>query len=81
MASPRKFTLAASHGLAVELAEGQSVKIVNTHGSQVVDTWAFAIDESEEYLSMPVTRRLVYRLMGIDTCQRVEVEIRPTGGP
>ena len=63
MASPRQLTLAASHGLAVELAEGQSVKIVNTHGSQVVDTWAFAIDEPEEYLSMPVTRRLVYRLM------------------
>ncbi len=41
MASPRQLTLAASHGLAVELAEGQSIKIVNTHGSQVVDTWAF----------------------------------------
>jgi len=63
MASPRQLTLAASHGLAIELAKGQSVKIVNTHGSQVVDTWAFAIEQPEEYLSMPVTRRLVYRLM------------------
>ena len=39
--------------MSKDRVRGQSVKIVNIHGSQVVDTWAFAIDEPEEYLSMP----------------------------
>ncbi len=52
--------------MSKDRVRGQSVKIVNIHGSQVVDTWAFAIDKPEEYLSMPATRRLVYRLMPIN---------------
>lgn len=59
----RELTLAAAHGLALELAQGQSVRVVNTHGSQVVDTWAFAAADLEECLSMPVTRRMLFRLM------------------
>jgi len=63
MASLQELTVPAAHGLAVELAAGQSVRVVNTHGSQVVDTWAFAAGDLEEYLSMAVTRRMLFRLM------------------
>ncbi|CAG8977269.1 hypothetical protein HYALB_00009367 [Hymenoscyphus albidus] len=33
----------ARHGLAIPLSKGQTVKVINTHGTQVVDTWAFTI--------------------------------------
>ena len=43
----------ARHGAAVKLAAGQSITVVNTHGGQVVDFWAFRSDGSGEYMSMP----------------------------
>ena len=42
----------ARKGRAVRVAKGQSVKVVNTHGSQVVDTWAFNRDAPAEFMSM-----------------------------
>ncbi len=44
-------TLPARRGRAVRLAKGQAIQIVNTHGSQVVDTWAFNAEDLGEYLS------------------------------
>src|SRR3954451_15933301 len=46
----------ARQGHAVRLAPGDQVAIVNTHGTQVLDTWAFAVDEVAEYMSMEHTR-------------------------
>jgi len=43
----------ARRGRAVRLKAGQAIRIVNTHGQQVVDTWAFNADDLSEYLSMP----------------------------
>ena len=40
-------------GAAVPLSAGQSISIVNTHGGQVVDMWAFRADDPAEHLSMP----------------------------
>ena len=37
----RRYTIPARQGRAVRLAKGQSIRIVNTHGTQVCDTWAF----------------------------------------
>ena len=34
------FTIPARRGRAARLTKGQSIQIVNTHGAQVVDTWA-----------------------------------------
>ena len=34
-------TIPARRGKAAYVRQGQSIRIVNTHGSQVVDTWAF----------------------------------------
>lgn len=48
--------LAASHGTAIRLQSGQSVKITNTFGSQVVDTWVVSAQDPLEYSSMEHTR-------------------------
>ena len=39
-------TIPARRGAATLVRKGQSIKIVNTHGNQVVDTWAFALPSS-----------------------------------
>lgn len=46
----------ARRGRAVRLRQGQRLKVVNTHGSQVLDTWAFRDGDMTEYLSMEHTR-------------------------
>ena len=42
----------ARRGTATHLRKGQKVKIINTHGSQVVDFWAFNADHPGEFMSM-----------------------------
>ena len=49
-------TIPARGGKAVLLKAGQRIKIINTHGQQVVDTWAFNVNDTSEYLSMQHTR-------------------------
>jgi uncharacterized protein len=38
------------------LARGAAIRIVNTHGTQVVDTWAFAAADPAEFMSMEHSR-------------------------
>ena len=45
MANPLQ-TIPARHGLALTLTTGQTIKIINTHGTQVIDTWAFTLAPS-----------------------------------
>lgn len=49
-------TIPARSGTATRLARGQSIRIVNTHGQQVVDTWAFSAGDPAEFMSMEHTR-------------------------
>jgi uncharacterized protein YcgI (DUF1989 family) len=56
MQSGERQTIPARQGHAVRLTPGDQVAIVNTHGTQVLDTWAFAVDEPAEYMSMEHTR-------------------------
>ncbi|MEQ8652867.1 MAG: urea carboxylase-associated family protein [Kiloniellales bacterium] len=46
------------HGRAVALRAGQALTLRNTHGSQVVDTWALSAADPSEYLSVEQTRRM-----------------------
>jgi uncharacterized protein len=46
----------ARKGRAVRLRKGESIKIVNVHGHQVCDTWAFSQDDPTEFMSMEHTR-------------------------
>lgn len=48
--------LPARHSTAFRLTQGQSIRIVNTHGGQVVDTWAFADGDMSEFMSMEHSR-------------------------
>lgn len=40
-------TIPARHGTATFVPAGQIIKIINTSGSQVIDTWAFALPKPE----------------------------------
>lgn len=62
IAEPPLQTIAARTGRAVAIRAGEAVKLINTHGSQVVDTWAFRADDLTEYLSMEQTRRMLLKL-------------------
>jgi uncharacterized protein len=46
----------ARKGKAARLGQGQIVKIVNTEGQQVVDTWAFSAADLAEFMSMEHSR-------------------------
>lgn len=46
----------ARQGVAVRLREGQTIKVINTHGTQVVDTWAFDVEELGDAMSMAHSR-------------------------
>ncbi|CAA2136826.1 urea carboxylase-associated family protein [Hyphomicrobium sp. ghe19] len=54
--------LPARQGRAVALKAGQSIRIVNTHGHQVVDTWAFNAQDLSEFLSMEHMRAAIDRI-------------------
>jgi uncharacterized protein len=47
---------------ATLLAAGQSVQLVNTHGTQTVDAWCLAAPDTTEYVSVEHTRRMLGRL-------------------
>lgn len=49
-------TIPARHGVALSLQRGQEVIIVNTHGSQAIDTWSFKSGNLNEYMSMEHSR-------------------------
>lgn len=42
----------ARKGKAATLAQGERLRLVNTHGQQVVDTWAFNRHDLHEFMSM-----------------------------
>ncbi|GAA5234535.1 urea carboxylase-associated family protein [Verticiella sediminum] len=52
----------ARQGVAVELNSGDVVRVLNTHGSQVIDAWAFNAALPAEFMSMEHTRGVLYRL-------------------
>ena len=55
-------TIPARRGRAQRLAKGQSIKVTNTHGSQVVDTWCFSAEDPREFMSMEHMRPTLGRL-------------------
>ncbi len=55
-------TLPARTGTAMRLASGAVLKIVNTHGTQVVDCWAFDASDLCETMSMPHSRNNFWHL-------------------
>jgi uncharacterized protein len=56
-------TLPARSGVAFRLPQHRVLRIVNTHGTQVVDCWALVPDDPAEHMSMPHSRNVWYRLV------------------
>ena len=47
---------------AFSVSKGALIRIINSEGHQVVDTWAFVSSSSNEFLSMAHSRSSLYRL-------------------
>ena len=62
MATTQSLTIPARRGAAARVAAGQRVKVIKTHGSQVVDTWAFNAREVTEWMSMEASRAWFLKL-------------------
>jgi uncharacterized protein len=63
LTDPQISTLPARRGKAVRLGKGQALKVINTHGQQVVDTWAFHAEDLTEFMSMEHLRQVLNRIM------------------
>ena len=63
MAIQSLITIPARKGKAALLDKGQCVKVINTHGQQVVDTWAFARPDLAEFMSMEHSRTAIAKIM------------------
>ena len=50
-----RHTIPARRGSAAYVQRGQLVTVINTHGKQVVDTWAFVRHDLREFMSMEHT--------------------------
>ncbi len=55
----------ARRGRAAFVKRGQCVRVINTHGQQVVDTWAFNSDDLTEFMSMEHSRTALARVMPV----------------
>jgi len=55
-------TIPARRGKAARVRAGQHVRVVNTHGTQVVDTWAFSAADPTEWMSMEASRAWFMKL-------------------
>ena len=55
-------TIPARRGKAAFLHQGQWVRVINTHGTQVVDTWVFRRFDLLEFMSMEHTRATLTHL-------------------
>lgn len=63
MTAPSLIEIPARRGKAALVGRGQSVRVVNTHGQQVVDTWAFRRDDLTEFMSMEHSRTSLRGIM------------------
>ena len=56
-------TIPARRGKAAFVERGQQVRVINTHGQQVIDTWAFNRGDLSECMSMEHLRTSLGRTM------------------
>ena len=54
--TPQTITIPARSGKATQIQKGQLIRVINTYGEQVVDTWAFNAIDVAEFMSMEHSR-------------------------
>jgi uncharacterized protein YcgI (DUF1989 family) len=52
----------ARKAVAVKISKNKSIKVSNTHGTQIIDTFAFADTDASEYMSMEHTRGSISKI-------------------
>lgn len=57
-----RIAVPAGTAKALRVAQGRRVRVVNSEGGQVVDTWAFRASDPTEHLSMAHSRSATYRI-------------------
>ena len=79
MANPNSAlqTIPARSGKAARAKANQIVKVINTHGDQVVDFWAFNARDSREFMSMEHTRPIIRKLTPIPGDSMITNKRRP----
>jgi uncharacterized protein len=60
---PHLQRLPARQGIAAKAGRGQIIRIINSSGKQVVDTWAFSMHDVNEHLSMEHSRVALGKLV------------------
>ncbi len=65
MASPSRTVIPARGGKACFVRAGQSLKVIKTHGQQVVDTWAFNAADLSEFMSMEHSRTALTKILAV----------------
>lgn len=59
----RRYVVPARQGRAARLLAGQFVKVINTHGTQVGDAWAFDAENPYEFMSWEHGRGALNRIV------------------
>ena len=67
----------ARRGVADFMKKGQTLKVINTHGLQVIDFWAFNADDLSEPLSMEHTHVSIGRIIPKVGDSLVTIQRRP----
>ena len=62
---PLRQVIPARSGVAARVKSGQTIKVINTHGYQVVDFWAFSARDNREFMSMEHSRPIIKKLTPI----------------
>ena len=65
MVTTSMLTIPARRGMAARVGKGQRIKVINTHGAQVVDTWAFSAADATEWMSMKASRAWFMKLQTV----------------
>lgn len=60
---PDRHLIPARKGSAARIAKGQTLRVINTHGSQVVDFWAFNAADLGECMSMEHSRAAIGKII------------------
>ncbi|WP_034945489.1 DUF1989 domain-containing protein [Erwinia oleae] len=74
-----RYTIPARCGRAVRLRQGQVIRIINTPGSQVCDTWLFNSADLSEFSSMEHTRAYIDKIIPQEGDALVTNQRRPIG--
>lgn len=61
--APPFLRVPSQHGVACRVRKGQTFRLINTQGTQVVDLWAFNALDLAEHMSMPHTRAAISKII------------------